>query len=119
MAKKISVVDFGAIGDGVSDDTEAFNKGWKEACLSPREVVFEIPDGSRVYVVEKALRFSGPCKSQITVEVWGVIRSAHNEDQRLIRFEKVDNLMVKGRGNIISSGGSVFYELDVKLHAPM
>ncbi|KAF2307913.1 hypothetical protein GH714_033329 [Hevea brasiliensis] len=60
--KKFIVDDFKAEANG-TDDTEAFQKAWEEAC-SCEAGVLVVPE-SRYRL--KPLRFSGPCKSNLTV----------------------------------------------------
>ncbi|XP_050116524.1 polygalacturonase-like isoform X4 [Malus sylvestris] len=66
-AETVSVNDFGAEGDGETDDTKAFEMAWKVACSS-KEAVMVAP--KKTYRI-KPIRFSGPCKSQLTVQVVG------------------------------------------------
>ncbi|CAA6675257.1 unnamed protein product [Spirodela intermedia] len=60
-----NVKDFGARGDGSSDDTKAFAAAWKAACSSSAPVTVLVPEGKAYRL--KPITFSGPCKSPITV----------------------------------------------------
>ncbi|KAG9133746.1 hypothetical protein Leryth_018447 [Lithospermum erythrorhizon] len=105
--KSINVLSYGAKGDG-SDDTKAFQNAWKDACSSSTQVNFVVP-GKRNYLL-KPIRFSGACKSSITMQVYGTIkapadRSAFAKDNtKWITFEGIDNLMVEGGGTFDGSG---------------
>lgn len=61
-----SVDDFGAKGDGKTDDSQAFMKSWKEACSTPAATL--VVSKNKNYLL-KPLTFSGPCKSSITLQV--------------------------------------------------
>ncbi|KAH7570651.1 hypothetical protein JRO89_XS05G0151100 [Xanthoceras sorbifolium] len=65
-AKIVNVDSFGAKADG-TDDSQAFKKAWQEACSSSNEAVLVVPN-NRIYHL-KPFRFSGPCKSSLTIKV--------------------------------------------------
>ncbi|KAL5100220.1 hypothetical protein RYX36_004547 [Vicia faba] len=85
------VSEYGAIGDGNSDDTEAFLKAWQEVCAS-----------------------QGPCKcATLKVELNGTIiapknmedwKWAENKETAWIRFEGINGLVVNGEGQINGQG---------------
>ncbi|EXB32775.1 Polygalacturonase QRT2 [Morus notabilis] len=101
-----NVDDFGAKADG-RDDSQAFNKAWKRACSSKEGVVL-VPK-NKVYHL-KPIKFSGPCRSYVTMRISGVIkaspRQSDYEKDRLhwIQFENVQNLRVEGGGTIDGNG---------------
>ncbi|XP_070665800.1 polygalacturonase-like isoform X6 [Malus domestica] len=105
-AETVSVNDFGAEGDGETDDTKAFEMAWKVACSS-KEAVMVAP--KKTYRI-KPIRFSGPCKSQLTVQILGTLiasddRSDFSKDGRhWLIFDSVSNLVVEGGGAINGNG---------------
>ncbi|XVE61145.1 hypothetical protein DITRI_Ditri06bG0016500 [Diplodiscus trichospermus] len=111
-----SVDDFGAKGDG-TDDTEAFEKAWERSCSSTDGVAFVVPAGKRYRV--KPIRFTGPCKSNVKVEIYGTIeasddRSDYSEDSgHWLVFDSVDNLVVEG-GGTINGNGKIWWENSCK-----
>ncbi|KDP26041.1 hypothetical protein JCGZ_21074 [Jatropha curcas] len=113
---KISVDDFGAKADG-SDDTQAFEKAWKEACSS-KGAILVVPENK--YSV-KQVRFSGPCKSDITFQIYGTIeawedRSAYEKDDRhWLVFDEVEDLVVEG-GGIIDGNGNIWWKNSCKVN---
>ncbi|XP_037497014.1 polygalacturonase [Jatropha curcas] len=113
---KISVDDFGAKADG-SDDTQAFEKAWKEACSS-KGAILVVPENK--YSV-KQVRFSGPCKSDITFQLYGTIeawedRSAYEKDDRhWLVFDEVEDLVVEG-GGIIDGNGNIWWKNSCKVN---
>lgn len=50
----VNVDSFGAVGDGISDDTQAFLSAWKQACSAEKSVLL-VPEGRRYLV--NATRF--------------------------------------------------------------
>lgn len=104
----VCVDEFGAEGDGENDDTKAFNDAWNKACSSAPAVLL-VPHGKRYLV--KPIRFSGPCKSALTMQVFGTIvapadpRVWHGLNRRQwLRFKEVDDLTVQGGGTFYGSG---------------
>lgn len=63
----LDVRDFGAVGDGKSDDTEAFKMAWDTACQSESAPVICAPNGFS-FMIQSTI-FTGPCQSGIVFEV--------------------------------------------------
>ncbi|XP_028774459.1 polygalacturonase-like [Neltuma alba] len=105
---KFNVNDFGAKGDGKSDDTEAFNKAWQAACSSGRAIILVVP--SNYNYLLKPVRFSGPCNSSITIQISGTLAASEDssdyaqDPQHWLMFESVQNLTVQGGGTINGNG---------------
>ncbi|OMO78244.1 Glycoside hydrolase, family 28 [Corchorus capsularis] len=104
----VNVDSFGAVGDGVSDDTEAFRKAWDTACSTPKSV-FLVPPG-RSYLVN-ATKFKGPCADRLVVQIDGTIvapAEPENWDPNLPRlwldFSKLQGVAFQGNGVIDGSG---------------
>lgn len=59
---------FGAIGDGISDDTEAFKMAWDTACQSdlPENVIL-VPSGFS-FMIQSTI-FTGPCQGGMLLKV--------------------------------------------------
>ncbi|KAK6131119.1 hypothetical protein DH2020_035139 [Rehmannia glutinosa] len=66
----VNVDGFGAVGDGVSDDSQAFVNAWKQACSTPKSVLL-VPEGRRYLV--NATRFKGPCADKLVIQIEGTI----------------------------------------------
>ncbi|XVF07241.1 hypothetical protein REPUB_Repub06bG0121800 [Reevesia pubescens] len=115
-SKTISVDDFGAKGDG-TDDTEAFEKAWEQACSSADRVAFVVPKEKSYRL--KPIRFTGPCKSNLKVEIYGTIEASddesdYDEDSRhWLVFDSVNNLVVEG-GGTINGNGKIWWENSCK-----
>ncbi|XP_024190948.1 polygalacturonase isoform X2 [Rosa chinensis] len=103
----VSVHDFGAKGDGETDDTEAFVKAWKVACSSKNAAVLVVPQ--KIYWL-KPIRFSGPCLSQLMVQIVGTLeasddRSDFRQDgKHWLIFDSVRKLLLDGGGTINGNG---------------
>ncbi|KAI3473057.1 hypothetical protein Pfo_031302, partial [Paulownia fortunei] len=117
--KTVDVLNFGAKGDGSTDDTQAFQKAWTEACSSSADVNFVVP-GKKNYHL-KPIRFSGPCMSDITMQIVGTIiasndRSDYSKDLRhWLTFDSVQNLVVAG-GGIINGNGNIWWQNSCKIN---
>ncbi|KHG03123.1 hypothetical protein F383_27681 [Gossypium arboreum] len=104
----VNVDSFGAVGDGVSDDTQAFRKAWDTAC-STRKSVLLVPPGHRYLV--NATKFKGPCAERLIVQIDGTIVAPDepkNWDPDLPRlwldFSKLQGVAFQGKGVIDGSG---------------
>ncbi|XP_010552650.1 PREDICTED: probable polygalacturonase At1g80170 [Tarenaya hassleriana] len=104
----VNVDSFGAAGDGVSDDTQAFINAWSTACSTPRSV-FLVPQGRRYLV--NATKFNGPCEDKLIIQIDGTIvapdePSKWNPDfQRIwLEFSKLKGVIFQGSGVIDGSG---------------
>ncbi|KAB5534978.1 hypothetical protein DKX38_018064 [Salix brachista] len=104
----VNVDSFGAVGDGISDDTQAFVKAWGTACAVPKSV-FLVPSGGRYLV--NATRFKGPCADNLIIQIDGTIVAPDepkNWDPNLARlwldFTKLNGVLFQGNGVIDGSG---------------
>ncbi|KAL9150735.1 hypothetical protein ABFS82_11G008200 [Erythranthe guttata] len=117
--KTVDVLSFGAKGDGSTDDSKAFGNAWKEACSSSQDVNFVVPK-SKTYLL-KPLRFTGPCKSHITMEINGAILASDNradyskDNRHWLIFDRVDNLVVEG-GGTINGNGNIWWQNSCKIN---
>ncbi|KAJ0007203.1 hypothetical protein Pint_30076 [Pistacia integerrima] len=103
------VADFGAKGDGLHDDTEAFENAWKLACSSRIRIVIVIP--AEYTSLIRPIDFFGPCKSKVTLEISGTIVAPQDPDawkglnhRKWLYFHGVNHLTVKGGGTINGMG---------------
>ncbi|KAL2501718.1 Polygalacturonase ADPG1 [Forsythia ovata] len=117
--KTINVHNLGAQGDGSTDDTKAFQKAWEEACSSSSAVNVLVPKGKNYLL--KPITFSGPCKSEITIQIAGTLvasndRSDYSKDGRhWLLFDSVQNLIVEG-GGTINGNGNVWWQNSCKIN---
>ncbi|GMY29320.1 probable polygalacturonase At3g15720 [Fagus crenata] len=113
--RNFNVLDYGANGDGRSDDSKAFLKAWEALCGATEAEdipTLQIPKGKR-FLLQPA-KFLGPCKSSsVHVQVLGKVVAPNTidaweecEGNNWITFEKVFNLIVDGSGEIDGKGSA-------------
>ncbi|KAK4272534.1 hypothetical protein QN277_021075 [Acacia crassicarpa] len=114
----VNVNDYGAAGDGITDDTKAFQKAWEVACSSSGEAVSLVVPKQNYLL--KPIRFSGPCKSDhITVQINGVLEASDNpsdyehDPTHWLEFKNVQSLSVKGDGTI-NGNGNIWWQNSCK-----
>ncbi|KAM7480357.1 hypothetical protein LguiA_028570 [Lonicera macranthoides] len=108
-----NVLDYGATGDGKTDDSQAFRKTWKAACdqaesdappslVIPTNIVFFL----------NPVKFTGPCKSsKISVLLSGKIVAPKEKSawegvtvNSWLSFANVNGLTINGKGRIDGRG---------------
>lgn len=115
-----NVKDYGAIGDGSSDDTPAFVAAWKDACAAESATVL-VPSGC-TYMITSTI-FSGPCKPGLVFQVDGVLSPPTGPDcwpkkdspRQWLVFYKLDNMTLTGTGTI-EGNGQDWWNLPCKPH---
>ncbi|CAH8354807.1 unnamed protein product [Eruca vesicaria subsp. sativa] len=98
----VSVSDFGAKGDGKTDDTQAFMNAWKKACSSSGAVNLLVPEGNTYFL--KSIRLDGPCKSIPTVQ-----------QMDNVTFDSVNSLSVNGGASgAVNGNGETWWQNSCK-----
>ncbi|XP_010921358.2 polygalacturonase At1g48100 [Elaeis guineensis] len=114
------VRSFGAVGDGSTDDTEAFRSAWKEACSVESGTLLVPSDG--VFMITSTI-FSGPCQPGLVFQVDGVLMPPNGPDcwpesdsklQWLV-FYRLDGMTLRGEGTI-EGNGEEWWNLPCKPH---
>ncbi|XP_065866746.1 probable polygalacturonase At1g80170 isoform X2 [Euphorbia lathyris] len=100
---------FGAVGDGVHNDTQAIVDAWKMACSFPARTRIEIPAGYTFLV--HPVDFAGPCKSRITFNISGTIVAPKDPSswkglnrRKWLYFHGINHLTIDGGGTINGMG---------------
>lgn len=103
-----NVVAFGAKGDGVTDDTQAFEAAWAAACKVEASTVL-VP--SEFEFVVGPISFSGPnCKPNILFQLDGTISAQTGARARgsgllqWLEFTKLNGITIQGSGVINGRG---------------
>ncbi|XP_042500560.1 probable polygalacturonase At3g15720 [Macadamia integrifolia] len=110
------VIDYGAVGDGTTDDSGAFMKAWAAVCgADPSDTpTLTIPSGKTFLL--KPLEFNGPCKPHnVNVEVSGSIVapnsiSGYEGHDVWLSFKGIDGLIISGTGQIDGRGSVWWWE---------
>ncbi|KAK7386215.1 hypothetical protein VNO78_26275 [Psophocarpus tetragonolobus] len=114
-----NVMDFGAHGDGNSDDSQAFLSAWQKTCETQVTATLVIP-AKGVFMVKNII-LKGPCKAtQINIQLHGKIiapskdaweKGVTIEDNSfLIMISNVNGLVVDGTGGQIDGLGSDWWK---------
>ncbi|KAK4263189.1 hypothetical protein QN277_028641 [Acacia crassicarpa] len=108
-----SVLDFGAKGDGNSDDTKAFHDTWAAACKVEASTML-VPAGNIFKM--GPISFSGPyCKPNIVFQLDGTIIATTDPKAwgtglfQWLEFSKLVGITIQGKG-IIDGKGSVWWQ---------
>ncbi|KAJ1399485.1 Pectin lyase fold/virulence factor [Sesbania bispinosa] len=108
-----NVLDYGAKGDGRTDDTKAFQATWAEACKVEASTMV-VPADYVFYV--GPISFSGPyCKSNIVFQLDGTIIAPTNPNAwgegllQWLEFSKLVGITIQGNG-VIDGRGSVWWQ---------
>ncbi|XP_020690093.1 polygalacturonase At1g48100 [Dendrobium catenatum] len=103
-----NVLDFGAKGDGVTDDTKAFEDAWMAACQVEASTV-KVPSDYAFLV--GPISFSGPyCQPNIIFQLDGTIVAPTNSKiwssglLWWIEFTKLKGITIQGHGTIEGRG---------------
>ncbi|KAI4355725.1 hypothetical protein L6164_004472 [Bauhinia variegata] len=109
-SKRILFVgDFGAKGDGLHNDTMAFQDAWRTACSRSGRIKIEFPSGKTflVYPVD----IGGSCRSKITLRISGTIVAPEDPEvwrglnpRKWLYFHGVNYLTIEGGGKINGMG---------------
>ncbi|XP_059442085.1 exopolygalacturonase-like [Corylus avellana] len=103
--KFFNVMNYGAVADGATDNSQAFLKAWKEACEWKGMATVLIPPGS--YMVN-SVRFEGRCKGLVGVVIGGLLKAPADpfkfSTDSWINFRYVDQLTVSGGGTLDGQG---------------
>ncbi|MED6169056.1 hypothetical protein PIB30_017809 [Stylosanthes scabra] len=108
-----NVLDFGAKGDGSTDDTKAFQATWGAACKIEASTML-VPADYTFYV--GPISFSGPyCKHNIVFQLDGTIIAPTNPNAwnggllQWLEFTKLMGITIQGKG-VIDGRGSVWWQ---------
>ncbi|KAK2412146.1 putative polygalacturonase [Trifolium repens] len=94
-------MDYGARGDGKSDDTQAFESAWSNMCKAGGGKSTLIIPAKKSFLVTK-IHFGGPCNAEIHIQFEGNIvappKEAWKGGEKLITIENLDGLTIDGNG---------------------
>ncbi|XP_002974127.2 polygalacturonase [Selaginella moellendorffii] len=101
--------DYGAKGDGVTDDTQALERAWQDACKSP-DATLLIPGGKTFLIAQVSLQ--GPCKPNTKIRIEGNIHApdasswSNSNSAPWIQIKNLEGLKVEATGTLDGNGAS-------------
>ncbi|XP_022716559.1 probable polygalacturonase At3g15720 [Durio zibethinus] len=116
FSQLINVMDYGAVGDGMTDDSQAFMKAWIVVCGARSSMpVLNVPTGRKFLL--KPSQFGGPCNSpNVHFQVGGTIVGPSklsdwrgHDISRWLSFRNVNGLIVDGNG-LIDGQGAIWWK---------
>lgn len=115
-----NVISFGAIGNGVTDDTKAFKMAWDSACQTEDSEIL-IPKGHS-FMLQSTI-FTGPCKSGFKMQIDGTLVtpdgpdswSKRNSKRQWLVFYRINGMSMQGDG-VIDGRGEKWWNLPCKPH---
>ncbi|CAN4119929.1 unnamed protein product [Withania somnifera] len=111
LAVNFDVTRYGAFGDGVHDDTQAFKQAWRAVCSDENQNPSMLIPSGRSFLIGP-ITFQGPCKSSnIHLQLSGSIVAPKDpkawtgcENVCWIYFTGVSGLFINGSGTINGNG---------------
>ncbi|CAL0302263.1 unnamed protein product [Lupinus luteus] len=100
-----NVMQYGAVGDGLTDDSQAFLKAWNAACgISGNIGTLEVPNGKTFLL--NPLSFNGPCKSsEVNFKLEGNIVAPSSTEAWTGNVDKTKWIEVKNVTGLVMNGG--------------
>ncbi|GFZ04485.1 pectin lyase-like superfamily protein [Actinidia rufa] len=111
---------FRAMGDGITDDTDAFKTAWDTACQVESGVLL-VPNGYS-FMIQSTI-FTGPCQSGFVFQVDGTIMPPdgpglwpqNNSKRQWLVFYRINQMSLQGSG-LIDGRGEKWWNLPCKPH---
>ncbi|XP_058096170.1 exopolygalacturonase-like [Magnolia sinica] len=106
-----NVVEYGAVGDGKRENSNAFLAAWEAVCSYAGRSSFMVPKGEFLL---GPITFNGPChqKSSHEVIINGILKAlpdlAAFADDSWIKFEDLHGLTVRGGGVVDGQGADAW-----------
>ncbi|KAL6964612.1 galacturonan 1,4-alpha-galacturonidase [Sarracenia purpurea var. burkii] len=118
-----SVLSFGAVGDGVTDDTQAFKLAWDAACQAEPASTLLVPD--RFSFMIQSMIFAGPCRSGLVFQIEGTVMAPdgpewwpeNNSRRQWLVFYRIDGMRMRSDAKgLIDGKGDKWWNLSCKPH---
>nr|POE60764.1 polygalacturonase adpg1 [Quercus suber] len=116
-----NVMDYGAKGDAITDDSVAILKAWNDTCNSETDEPTMVIPGRQFFL--RPTTFRGPCKSKVHFALLGVLFAPSspkewkelNDTVKFIEFEYVNGLYIHGVG-LINGHGKGWWDISCRYH---
>ncbi|PWA57075.1 pectin lyase-like superfamily protein [Artemisia annua] len=120
-SKVFNVRSFGAIGDGVTDDTQGFRMAWDSACDSDEPATLLVPEHYTFLI--RSIIFTGSCGNGMVFQIEGTITAPDGprvwpkgtSKRQWLVFYRVNGLSLQGDG-VIDGRGEKWWDLPCKPH---
>ncbi|KAK8681221.1 hypothetical protein V6N13_053628 [Hibiscus sabdariffa] len=113
-SSSFNVMDYGAVGNGLVDDSQAFDEAWKAVCsanVGEETATLVVPQG-KTFLLD-ALVFEGPCLPKtLHFQIGGSVIApqgtswGNGQVDAWIHFSSIENLILDGGGTINGQGSS-------------
>ncbi|XP_031496807.1 polygalacturonase At1g48100-like [Nymphaea colorata] len=111
---------FGAVGDSVTNDTDAFKSAWEAACKVDSAILL-VPAG-HTFMIHPTI-FSGPCQDGLVFQIDGIMTPPDGPDswpeksskRQWLVFYRLHDMTLQGQGTI-DGRGQKWWELPCKPH---
>ncbi|KAL8540954.1 hypothetical protein ACS0TY_002285 [Phlomoides rotata] len=117
-----SVLSYGAVGDGLHDDTQAFKMAWDAACAADDGSALILVPKHHTFMIQSVI-FSGPCNNGLVFQIEGTVvppdgpnswpRS--NSKRQWLVFYRINGMSMQG-GGMIDGRGEKWWNLPCKPH---
>uniref|UniRef100_A0A0E0L582 Polygalacturonase n=1 Tax=Oryza punctata TaxID=4537 RepID=A0A0E0L582_ORYPU len=101
----LSLDDFGAVGDGIANDTQAMVDAWSAACATDDHTFLHVP-AAKSYLIWP-VTLAGPCREEIKLFISGNIVAPESPDEWLEGDDGGKWLHFLGVSDLTLSGGGV------------
>ncbi|KAI3834064.1 hypothetical protein MKX03_035860 [Papaver bracteatum] len=118
-----NVLSYGAVGDGLTDETAAIKSAWDSACQfdSGPSATLLIPQG-HTFMMQSAI-FNGPCQNKVIFQVDGILMAPDGPESWLqsnskiqwLVFYRMNGFTIQGSG-VIDGRGQKWWDLPCKPH---
>ncbi|KAL4564623.1 hypothetical protein LXL04_028690 [Taraxacum kok-saghyz] len=117
----LDVRSFGSVGDGVTDDTQAFNMAWDSACQNDEPTILLVPKHF-TFLIQSTI-FTGNCGNRVVLQIEGTLTapdgpSSWNKSlskRQWLVFYRVNGMSLQG-GGVIDGKGEKWWNLPCKPH---
>lgn len=117
----LDVRSFGSVGDGVTDDTQAFKMAWDSACQNDEPTILLVPK-HYTFLIQSTI-FTGSCGNRVVFQIEGTITAPDgpsswrkgNSMRQWLVFYRVNGMSLQG-GGVIDGKGEKWWNLPCKPH---